>query len=262
MDNVTVISDAELINQYSKAALEEPAPEIKTQAPPESSVTLLAGAIVNGSIELNAEVRELNGADEEAIARAGSLGKSLTTILHRGVVNIGGATATEDILNGMLSGDRDLLMLAIRKITFGDKVSGGVFCDSCGKYTDVEVDLNADIPIKPFNGKWSWDVETKLGTVTVAFYNGLTQRRIMDNLDKTGPEINTLLLAGCIQAVDGYPVIAADFAKKIGIMDREKILFEVLNEAPGPRLSEVTKACEACGTDIPVPLSLASLFRL
>lgn len=262
MDKLNVVTDAELINSLSKKALEEPAPVIETQAPSASDVTLLAGAVVGGNLATDAEVRELNGADEEAIATSGSLGKSLATILRRGVVRIGGRPVTEDVLDSLLAGDRDYLMLAIRKVTFGKDVPVGIGCSSCGAVTEAVIDLDKDIPVKPFPGYWSWDSETKIGTVTMGFYNGLTQKRLMDNLDKTAAEISTILLAGSIQAVNGMPVIASDLARNLGMADREKLMMEILEKNPGPRLLEVKKACEACGELTNVPLSLASLFRL
>lgn len=262
MEKLNVITDAELINSLTQKALEEPASAVQTRAPSSSDVTLLAGAIINGSVETSAEVRELNGADEEAIATSGSLGRSLSTILRKGVVSIGGRPATEDLLDGLLAGDRDYLMLAIRKVTFGNEVSFGIGCSSCGSITDVTIDLSEDVPVRKFSGSWAWDSETKFGTVTLGFYNGITQKRLLDNLDKTAPEISTIILAGSIQAVNGSPVIAIDFAKKLGMADREKLMLEILENNPGPRLLEVKKACEACGELNNVPLSLASLFRL
>ena len=44
--------------------------------------------------------------------------------------------------------------------------------------------------------------------------------------------------------------------------DREKLIAEIVEKNPGPRLGEVKKACQACGEDMETPLSLAALFRL
>ena len=262
MDKLNVITDADLINEYGQRAMEAPAPVIETQAPSHSEVTLLAGAVINGVLATEAEVRELNGADEEAIAKAGSIGKALNVVLSRGVSSIGGAPVTESALESMLAGDRDNLLLAIRRVTFGNNIETDIDCPECLSPTHINIDLTKDVPVRPFNGQWRWDIETKLGTVTVGYYNGLTQKRLMDNLDKTAAELNSVVLAGCIQAVNGQPVIASEVAKAMGIADREKVLKSVLDTAPGPRLLEVTKACEACGKTLYLPLSLASLFRL
>lgn len=262
MNNINVITDADLINEYGQRAEEGPAAVIETQAPSHSEVKLIAGVVVDDSLVMDAEVRELNGADEEAIAKAGSIGKALGVILKRGVSSLGGVPATDSSLDSLLSGDRDFLLLAIRKVTFGNQIESDMDCPECMTRINITIDLSKDVPIHEFHGDWSWDVTTRQGEVTVGFYNGITQKKIMDNLDKTPAELNTIVLAGCIQAVDGAPVIASEFAKSLGIADREKILKSVFDNSPGPRLLEVTKTCEACGTTLYLPLSLASLFRL
>lgn len=262
MEKLNVITDAELINQYSAEAMREPAPVIETQAPSSSEVKLLAGLIRGQQVLLDAEVRELNGADEEAIMKSGGMGKSLMTILRRGVVSIGGEPVTDDMLDSLLAGDRDHLMLAICRITFGSSSSVRTTCPSCGVVGSSTIDLDKDVPVTPFNGDWSWTIPTKLGELGVGFYNGITQKKLMENLDKNSAEISTLILAGCIRSLDGRPVIAVDVARAMGMADRETVLQEVLEKAPGPRLLEVTTACEACGEKIFYPLSLASLFRL
>lgn len=262
MEKLNVITDAELINQYAQAMEAEPAESIETQAPSIPLIKLVAGAVVDGNLETEVEVRELNGLDEEAIAKTDSIGRALTVILNRGAVSIGGKPITEDILNNMLSGDRDMILLGIRQATFGNTVLTSNVCDDCGEDYEATVDLSKDVPIKEFDGQWSWEVKTGLGTATVGYYNGLTQKKIMENLDKNSAELNTLVLAGCIQALDDRPIIASDVAKRLGMKDREKILLEVLQKNPGPRLLEVMTACKACGHKNSVPLSLAALFRL
>jgi hypothetical protein len=84
----------------------------------------------------------------------------------------------------------------------------------------------------------------------------------MDNIDKTAAEVNTILLSGCITSINGAPSVGARTALSLGMADRNKIIDEILNRNPGPRLGEVKKTCQACGEDIPLPLSLTDLFRL
>jgi hypothetical protein len=84
----------------------------------------------------------------------------------------------------------------------------------------------------------------------------------MDNLDKTSSEVNTMLLAGCILSVNGAPSIGASTALSLGMADRNKLIDNIIERNPGPRLGEVKKVCKACGEDIHLPLSLLDLFRL
>jgi hypothetical protein len=262
MDSQRVISDAELINRFTPEEVAEPAPVIKTQAPSSSEVNLLVGVVIDGVVETTAEVRELTGDDEEAIAKAGSLGKALSLILSRGVVKIGDHKATEDMLDALLAGDRDLLMLGIRRVTFGETLPISAPCDRCMQISEVELNLDSDVPMVKNVGINSWNMSTSLGELSLSFYNGVTQKKLMDNLGKTSAEISTLILAGSITSLDGSPVIAVDIAKKLSMGAREEIIKKILSDAPGPRLLEVKTACKACGEVISAPLSLASLFRL
>jgi len=84
----------------------------------------------------------------------------------------------------------------------------------------------------------------------------------MDNIDKTAAEVNTILLSGCIVSINEAPSIGARAALNLGMADRNKIIDQILDRNPGPRLGEVKKACQACGEDVFLPLSLTDLFRL
>ena len=93
MDNSSVITDAELVNKFTQAAMEEPASKIKTKAPSKPLVKLPGGILDNNELVTAAEVRELTGVDEEAIYKASTTGKALNLILQRGLVSIGSREA-------------------------------------------------------------------------------------------------------------------------------------------------------------------------
>jgi len=261
-----IITDAELVSQYAQKAMEEPEKTIITRAPSESTVQLPAGYIMpNGELVKTAEVKELNGADEEAISKAGSTSKSLNILLQRGLIKIGDKDVTKDDLDALLAGDRDAILLGIRKVTFGKTVPLKVRCSFCSEEQSTDVDLETDVPVKVLNDPISdrvWEVNTKQGVIKLSLPNGITQKKLMDNLDKTSSEINTMLLAGCILSVNNAPSIGAQTALSLGMADRTEIVEEIISRNPGPRLGEVKKVCRACGEDISLPLSLLDLFRL
>jgi hypothetical protein len=259
-----IITDAELVNKFAQKAMEEPTQVVKTRAPSESEVKLPGGFLEsNGEVINTAEVRELTGADEEAIAKAGTTGKALNTLLQRGVTKLGSREVKKEELDLLLSGDRDALLLGIRKVTFGSTIEVFSKCQTCNDEAKVTVDLNEDVPIKSLGDEpRMWDVETKKGTVRVTLPNGITQRKLMENTDKTSAELNTLLLAGCVLSINDTPSMGAASALSLGMVDRTNIIQEIVDRNPGPRLGEVTKVCKACGEDISLPLSLLDLFRL
>ena len=260
-----IITDSELINQFAKKAMEEPAVEITTRAPSDSEVHLYGGYITSEGLVRTAEVRELNGEDEEIVSKTGSTAKALNALLERGLVKIGNEELTRDHLDQLLSGDRDSILIGIRCVTFGRNLNVVVRCSNCNDQQNVSIDLVKDVPYRelkdPINDR-VWSMETKKGTVTVALPNGVVQKKLMDNIDKTAAEVNTLLLSGCITSLNGSPSVGARTALLLGMADRNIIIDEILERNPGPRLGEVKKTCQACGEDIPLPLSLTDLFRL
>ena len=245
----------------------EPKGEIETEAPLSPEVILPGGFIESdGSLVKTAEVRELNGEDEEVIAKASSASKALQLILTRGVVSIGDREVVKEDFDKLLLGDREALLLGIRRVTFGNELNLSVTCNSCNNSQDIEIDLIKDVPMReledPINER-TWDVTLRNGDiVNVSLPNGKTQKKVLDAPeDITGAELNTILLNGCINSVNDAPV-KPNTAQKLGLIDREKITREIFDRTPGPRLGEVSKVCEACGENILLPLNLVSLFRV
>ena len=261
-----IITDAQLVSQFAAKAMEEPEATIKTQAPSDSEVQLPGGFISKtGEVIRTAEVKELNGLDEEAIAKAGSAAKAFNVLLQRGLVKLGSEDITKDHLDNLLSGDRDAILIGIRRVTFGENITLNVQCASCASPQSLEVNLYKDIPSKTLDdpiAERTFKVITKQGVVSVALPTGVVQKKLVDNTDKTVAEINTILLAGCILSIDDSPSSGASTALLLGMADRTKVLEEIIKRNPGPRLGEVTKTCQACGEDMDLPLSLTDLFRL
>jgi hypothetical protein len=259
-------SDPAILEQAIKE-VEKPAAKIKTVAPSNSEVTLPGGFIDReGSLVKYAEVRELNGMDEEAIAKAGSSSRALLVMLQRGLTSIGTQEANKQDLDGLLSGDRDAILIGIRKVTFGSEAAFSMTCPFCKTDLDVVVDLDSDVPYRnledPINGR-TFDYESKKhGIIRVSLPTGATQRKMMENTDKTLAELNTILLAGCVDSVNGVASMGASTVLKLGMADREAIITEIIKRNPGPRLGEVSTHCEACGEEVPMPLALTDLFRL
>lgn len=261
-----LISDPQSISKAAQEFMKEPEVVVTTEAPSDTEVTLPGGFINReGALVKYAEVRELNGADEESIARAGSTGKALNIMLQRGLVSLGLESTSKEDLDTLLSGDRDTILLGIRRATFGNTIDFEVMCPSCSNTVATTVDLTKDIPVKeladPIEDR-NWVYESKLGSVQVSLPNGLTQRKLLENVEKTSAEMNTILLAGCVTAIGGSPAMGASSVLRLSWKDREKIVNEILERNPGPRLGEVKKVCEACGETMPLQLTLGSLFRI
>lgn len=108
------------------AAVEEMTRSGQTQLPlieePPDTVVKLPGGLLtaNGEVIREAEVRELTGEHEEALVRvrrSGSFVKFVNMLLTCGVVTLGSEAATAKTLTRLLLGDRDALILGIRRAT-------------------------------------------------------------------------------------------------------------------------------------------------
>lgn len=267
----TQISAAEnpaLANKLVEQALSEQevvtkAKKPKVQLPPDTQVELAGG--LEDPFEGNvytAEVRELTGADEEAISKLSDPGKALLLILERAVVKIGDKPLDKDTLDTLLAGDRELLLLAIRKATFGKEVTLGPNCPECGEDQEFNIDLDADIEIKKLKEEDRYfTVNCKVGKVELTLPKGSVQKALINSTNKNAAELDSILLKHCIVTINGESVISLEQVRNLSIKDRRDLVKAIADRNPGPQLSKVTKKCQACDQEVSLPLTLAGLFQ-
>lgn len=279
-ETVSAIENPELASQLVQAAIsmsdsgkeeeQQVAPAIdpvEITPPPSGDVKLLAGLYNSFTGELvdTAEIRELTGVDEEAIAKISDYGRSLMAILDRATVKIGEEKATQAVLDRLLAGDREYLIIQIRIATFGNEIVLKAKCPDCNETYDFVIDLNTDVPIQRLEdpvADRSLLVNCRVGDVLVEFPNGTVQRKLINIQDRTAAEMDTVLLKECVVEINGQPVVSVDQVKNLGMQDRRKILSELSEKNPGPDLSKLAKDCPSCGLEVPLPLTLADLFLL
>jgi hypothetical protein len=261
------ITNPDKINELAKQFMDESSDlePITTQMPISNEVFLPGGLINNEGILIkSATIRELTGADEELIASTLSVGRALEVIFKQGLVLLGDEPPTKQDLDTLLAGDRESILVGIRIATFGSTVPFKVTC-TCGELQDIEFDLETDLKTEflenPINDR-VFTVKGKAGEFKVGMPNGVTTKRLLEIENGAFPELVTALLSGCLISIDGEPSMGRSTALGLGMADRELLANEIYKRNPGPRLGEVSKACKACGTEIPLSLSLADLFRL
>jgi hypothetical protein len=257
-----------LADQAINGTPEEQEVKVEVKYPSDNIVELPGGYITSvGKLVTTAEVRELTGRDEEAIARSGSLGRALNAILVRGVVKLGTEAATEEMLDLVLGGDRDELLLGIYRVTFGNPAELTGYCVTCDSEKTVAVDLDTDIvriPLKDRIADRDFTVTGRKGVeYEVHLPVGKTQKEIFTNLDKSGPELTTILLQNTITKIGGMPVYDKRQVLDIGVADRDIISNELAKRVSGPKFDDIRIPCTECGSDeVVVPLNLGRLFRL
>jgi hypothetical protein len=241
------------------------------EAPPGNIATLPGGYIdASGNLHSDARIREINGSDEEAMARelrspTVNVPKVVDLLLKRTVLSVGTIDpVTPKVLNDMLTGDRAALMLAVRILTFGNDWEVPDFpCRMCGKPFGVIVELDVDIPIKKLDNPMVQEVEVELRhdhTATLSLISGDVQLEMVGDGNRTGPEEATIAIDRCIRKIDGLPV-AGPVAQKMSMADRRTIVSALADAQPGPQMEEVVVTCTECGMEANYTVSLVDLFR-
>ena len=234
-------------------AFKDPAPSISL---PESVIIELQRGLINpttGQWQTTAEVRELNGKDEEFLSSLEN-NKKITyamyvnTLVSRATVRIGDTNVrnTKSIIEELITGDRDILLLAILKATYGAERTFKYPCSSCNTLNDVTINPFL-ITLK--NGS-KLKFRYPVGSDNVAMAKG-----------ETTAQQSTLLISRCViwdQHKDS--LYSEEWAKDLGLKDRNTILGEILGPKVGPKLGEVKTQCATCDADIIMNVDWVSLL--
>jgi hypothetical protein len=250
-----------MLREVQNNVLSEP-PDLR---PATDTVFSLCGgyAQLDGKWVKEFEVRELTGRDEEYIGRIAEPTRVFVAILERGLVRVGNEKSSSEVVDGLLAGDWETVLIAIRIATFGWEYETEIKCRNCGHEHEVSIDLRS-IPFRNADKEdYLFDVVGRKGTrYQVCMAYGSTQRKIMGlGVGTTQAEINTVLLADCIQSVNGMPPLGPDSVRDIPMSDRRLLLKEIEARRAGPRFREVTTKCPACDAEQESVLSIAAMFR-
>lgn len=113
-------------------------------------VTLPGGLTLDdGRCLSEAELRPLRGYEEDWLASHPGVPSVLATtqLLGSCLVSLGGVPGDCDLARRLLVGDRDFLMLQLRRITLGDQIGAVFVCPSCRAKMDVDLTI-ADVPVE------------------------------------------------------------------------------------------------------------------
>jgi hypothetical protein len=242
--------------------------------PPDDLVTLPGGILRGEAFVRTAQVRELNGSDEEALSKAlkaGNLVHFMDTLVTRGTVKVGSETATPELLKKLLIGDRDELALRIRIATYGETFSTDAWeCPHCKDVIPLNFSLIEDVSRRTLNDASDvrFEVELRKGArAKVRLPNGADQEYLFVDPKWTASQRNSRLLERCVVSYidphgQEYQVVTQpSIVLNLGIPDRQRIVSEIAKRQPGPRYNEVTFKHEGCGNEVTLALGIADLFR-
>lgn len=264
------LANATIASVLSDDPVDQEPPSI---GPPRDGLVRLPGGLLmaDGSVRHDAEVQELTGAHEERLVKirnSGDAARFVHALLTCGVVTVGGETVTDEILDELLVGDREYLVLAIREATYGPEIEmdNSTVCAFCNEVFDLVLQTN-DIQIRTLSGERQFEVPLrKGGRALVRLPNGGDQEAYLEDQSLTDPERNSILLSRCVvsltdadgevHSVAGFPSLVRD---GLGIRDRQAILKAINERQPGPRYDEVEYTHE-CGGKSKAFVGLVHLF--
>jgi len=119
-----------------------------------SRVPLPHGLWRDGERQSDAELRPLAGADEAFLLEAGnglSRAETVSLLLSRCVRRIGGIEAARiDDIRDLTVGDREALLLHLRRLSFGERISSVTRCPApdCDEPMDLELEVR-DLLLEP-----------------------------------------------------------------------------------------------------------------
>jgi len=100
----------------------------------------------DGSINRSAVITEMTGATQALIGRRDLIKDPellVKAVLRSCVIKYAGRDMSDNIYGDMLLGDREFLLMEIRRKSMGDTIRTSFECGSCGTASDLEADLGA-----------------------------------------------------------------------------------------------------------------------
>ena len=224
----------------------------------------------NGVVHTEFEYREMNGTDEEAIAKpkVKSSGSTVTrVILERCITRIGTIEKESvkpsewtNIIQSLAIGDQDFAMLKIREISLGDEFEVSHKCPSCKTKINSVFTLD-ELPLVPYSGVDEIEFELprgykdKEGTVhkfgVLRHATGL-DREALDKVVTQNPSMaNTLLLARCIKSLGTAP-ITDDLLRNLSMRDRNYLFSLIRDTSFGYDVSDFEIECPSCERELSI----------
>ena len=218
-----------------------------------------------GVVHVEFEVREMTGADEEAISKPdikSNAGKVIRTILERCCVRIGTYHQKEvksnkwrEMIQELSVGDQDLILMKIREMTLGDEIESRYKCPNpnCKEDIITTIDVN-ELEVKPFDGLHEIPFELPRGFKDrdgnilrkgkLRHPNGVDREVLDAIMRKNVGQANTLMLSRCILELEGVKVYD-ELVRNLSVKDRNYLMKLLSDHTFGIDLS-VEVECPTC----------------
>jgi hypothetical protein len=227
-------------------------------------LTLPGGHIgADGSVHRHLRVRELTGADEEALfdREHKSDAQRVSAFLARVVESVDGAHVPIDaaFVDGLSIGDRDYLLLRLRQLDLGDAVHQVARCPSCAQKVDIDFAIS-ELPVRRLEQpRKTYAIEIGGHRLMLRLPNGADQAAL-ETLGTTNPAAaNSTLFARVVLDVDGHGPPEEDTTRAWPVAMRAELAAWLQANAPGPDLF-IDIACPYCHADMSYSFDLDAFF--
>lgn len=118
---------------------------LREERPGEFSGTLISGYIdAEGKVQRQFHIRELTGAEEDILASRGGGASKLNRVIANCIIQLGPETSPATVarlVRNLTAADRELLLIAIRRASFGSLWDANMNCPQCGKQSHITINL-------------------------------------------------------------------------------------------------------------------------
>ena len=212
--------------------------------------TLPNGYWEGGALWREAHLRELNGNDHIFLmeeCRELLPAHWTTELLARSVVKLGPREATRESILSLTAGDREALLLQVRRLMLGDRLACVISCPECQEKLDLEIDVEnmlqpaTTAPVHEHELKIE-DESGAAATVRFRLPEGIDQEAVA-TLALTDVEAAAeLLLRRCVLAVTSNGEVTDQLPASL-----HESLTARMAELDSQAEINVLANCEACG---------------
>jgi hypothetical protein len=213
---------------------------------------LPGGVVLDDRVLRTAELSPFSGREEDWLAAHPNApaAVAVTSLLGSCIVRVDDVPGSRDLAKRMLVGDRDFLMLQLRRLTLGERIQAVVECAACRSKVDVDFDA-ADVPVERRPHLGSYDVEV----------GGEETRRSIRFRLPTGADQEQVLELEIEDAASALMqrCILDDSGRVPDAQERSAIERAMENAAPEINL-ELDLECPECGSRFLVPFDTTAFF--
>jgi hypothetical protein len=232
---------------------------------PGTVVQLPGGLLKEGKVHRDAEILPMTGYTRKSIAREDvrtSPTKVTDMIFTQCLRRVGTYSINSRILDELLSGDRDFLLMEIRRVSMGSTVRAEVECEGCRKRLGVTFDLS-EINVKRLEdkeyeiievdgaGAMAFRMNTDKGVKALCrFSRGLEQKAVVPMFEKNAIAASYKLYTSCLLEWNGQAgPFAPDFFDGLSLPAIDSFAEAFTERQPGPDFKQETD-CPSCGKKI------------